>query len=232
MDSNKKKILKKQGFILIPNVLSKKTISKLRDLTRIHCYYSGIKKHDGVRQPHAFRYAPFTLDVFRSNDNLRDEITSIFGKSWSITGSKADPGIIPTFCQKLFYAIEHHLQSDTCVTVECSFLEIYNERVQDLLNPDGTNLKVREHPITGVFVEGLSYCSCSSYNDIEELLVQYDMNTTFDIEIESTIKSVLNDKKSFNKYINVISVDEIANGEILKIDIVEFENIIREYLNK
>ena len=84
MKLNKK--LEEQGFIKIQNVVSKETISKLRDLTKIHCTYSGIKKHDGVRQPHAFRYAPFTLHIFNSKDNLKKEIINIFGKKWSITG--------------------------------------------------------------------------------------------------------------------------------------------------
>ena len=94
------------------------------------------------------------------------------GKSWSITGSKENPGIIPQFCDKLFYFIEHHCPAGATYTVEASYLEIYNERVQDLLNPDGANLKVREHPITGVFVEGLSYCAVDCYEDVEELMDQ------------------------------------------------------------
>ena len=92
------------------------------------------------------------------------------GKSWSITGSHEQPGIIPLFCDKLFYFIEKHPLDDTEFSVQCSFLEIYNERVQDLLNPDGSNLKVREHPITGVFVEGLSYCAVDCYDDVEVLM--------------------------------------------------------------
>ena len=92
------------------------------------------------------------------------------GKSWSITGSHEQPGIIPLFCNKLFYFMQNHPIENTELSVECSFLEIYNERVQDLLNPDGTNLKVREHPITGVFVEGLSYCAVDCYDDVEVLM--------------------------------------------------------------
>ena len=92
------------------------------------------------------------------------------GKSWSITGSHEKPGIIPLFCDKLFYFIDYHRPENTSIAVECSFLEIYNERVQDLLNPDGTNLKVREHPITGVFVEGLSFAVADSYEDVEVLM--------------------------------------------------------------
>ena len=86
MTIESKKNLKDHGFTIIKNAVSKKTISKLRSLTKIHCHYSGIKKHDGVRQPHAFRYAPFVLDIFDINNNLKKDLTSIFGNQWSLTG--------------------------------------------------------------------------------------------------------------------------------------------------
>jgi hypothetical protein len=78
-------------------------------------------------------------------------------------------------------------------TVEVSYLEIYNERVRDLFNPDlkqadgrgggggggatsSTNkrasLRVRAHPQKGVYVENLSSLAVSSYEDIERLLVR------------------------------------------------------------
>ena len=49
-------------------------------------------------------------------------------------------------------------------------LEIYNEQVQDLLQPPNNRvrggLKVREHPLTGVFVEDLSKTTVGSYEEI------------------------------------------------------------------
>jgi hypothetical protein len=38
----------------------------------------------------------------------------------------------------------------------CSFLEIYNESIRDLLNPAASNLHIREALGRGCFVEGLS----------------------------------------------------------------------------
>ena len=40
-------------------------------------------------------------------------------------------------------------------TVACSYLEIYNESITDLLTAE-TGLPIREDPRTGPFVEGLS----------------------------------------------------------------------------
>lgn len=70
------------------------------------------------------------------------------------------------------------------------------------------------------------------HSDIEKLLLKYEMDIEYDLKVESTVRTILNDKKSFGEFINIIAVNEIGIGEILKIDISEFEDIIRRYLNK
>ena len=50
-------------------------------------------------------------------------------------------------------------------------MEIYNEKVRDLLNPASQgNLKVREHPVLGPYVEDLSKLMVTSYADINRLM--------------------------------------------------------------
>ena len=50
-------------------------------------------------------------------------------------------------------------------------MEIYCERVRDLLNPSNkNNLKVREHPLLGPYVEDLSKLAVQSYDDINNLI--------------------------------------------------------------
>lgn len=50
-------------------------------------------------------------------------------------------------------------------------MEIYCERVRDLLNPKNKgNLKVREHPLLGPYVEDLSKLAVTSYEDIHDLI--------------------------------------------------------------
>ncbi|XP_074046841.1 kinesin-like protein KIF1A isoform X5 [Macrotis lagotis] len=52
-----------------------------------------------------------------------------------------------------------------------SYMEIYCERVRDLLNPKNKgNLRVREHPLLGPYVEDLSKLAVTSYNDIQDLM--------------------------------------------------------------
>ena len=50
-------------------------------------------------------------------------------------------------------------------------MEIYCERVRDLLNPSAKgNLRVREHPLLGPYVEDLSKLAVSTFNDINDLM--------------------------------------------------------------
>jgi kinesin family protein 1 len=50
-------------------------------------------------------------------------------------------------------------------------MEIYCERVRDLLTPSTKgNLRVREHPLLGPYVEDLSKLAVSTYKDIYELM--------------------------------------------------------------
>jgi kinesin family member 1 len=68
---------------------------------------------------------------------------------------------------------QREMQSDKNVscTVEVSYLEIYNERVRDLLNPSTKgNLRVREHPSTGPYVEDLAKLVVRSFPEIENLM--------------------------------------------------------------
>jgi kinesin family protein 1 len=94
------------------------------------------------------------------------------GKSYSMMGYGSEAGVIPKICQDMFERIGS-LQEDKNLryTVEVSYLEIYNERVRDLLNPSTKgNLKVREHPSTGPYVEDLAKLVVSSFNEIEHLM--------------------------------------------------------------
>ena len=50
-------------------------------------------------------------------------------------------------------------------------MEIYCERVRDLLNPKNSkSLRVREHPLLGPYVEDLSKLAVMSYNDVNNLI--------------------------------------------------------------
>lgn len=59
-------------------------------------------------------------------------------------------------------------------------LEIYNEKVRDLLNPSNKKggLKVRQHPKKGFYAEGLKTVPVSAYTDIEQRMEEGTTNRT------------------------------------------------------
>jgi kinesin family protein 1 len=76
-------------------------------------------------------------------------------------------------CSRLFDDANERISKDPNlkITVEVSYIEIYNEKVRDLLNPKNKgNLRVREHPILGPYVEDLSKLVVKDFNDIEHLM--------------------------------------------------------------
>jgi len=93
------------------------------------------------------------------------------GKSYSMMGYGQEYGVIPKICKHMFDRIDAVQDKNLSCTVEVSYLEIYNERVRDLLNPATKgNLKVREHPSTGPYVEDLAKLAVRSFAEIENLM--------------------------------------------------------------
>ncbi|CAL8104011.1 unnamed protein product [Calicophoron daubneyi] len=103
------------------------------------------------------------------------------GKSFTMMGKPghdSEEGIIPRLCRDLFVRLDR-IKPDpekdggpqVQNMVEVSYIEIYCERVRDLLNPKSRgNLRVREHPILGPYVEDLSKCAVRSFKEVNELL--------------------------------------------------------------
>ncbi|KAG7477543.1 hypothetical protein MATL_G00070770 [Megalops atlanticus] len=95
------------------------------------------------------------------------------GKSYTMMGKQEEgqEGIIPQLCEELFEKINDNSQEDMSYSVEVSYMEIYCERVRDLLNPKNKgHLRVREHPLMGPYVEDLSKLAVTSYTDIADLM--------------------------------------------------------------
>uniref|UniRef100_A0A8D1V9Z2 Kinesin motor domain-containing protein n=1 Tax=Sus scrofa TaxID=9823 RepID=A0A8D1V9Z2_PIG len=95
---------------------------------------------------------------------------------------QGDSGLIPRICEGLFSGINETTRWDEAsFRTEVSYLEIYNERVRDLLRRKSSktfNLRVREHPKEGPYVEDLSKHLVQNYSDVEELMDAGNINRT------------------------------------------------------
>uniref|UniRef100_A0A087X6N6 Kinesin family member 13Bb n=1 Tax=Poecilia formosa TaxID=48698 RepID=A0A087X6N6_POEFO len=102
------------------------------------------------------------------------------GKSYTMMGSAEQPGLIPRLCSSLFSRTVQEAREGETFTVEVSYMEIYNEKVRDLLDPKGSRqaLRVREHKVFGPYVDGLSRLAVASYKDIESLMSEGNKSRT------------------------------------------------------
>jgi kinesin family protein 5 len=95
------------------------------------------------------------------------------GKSYTMMGSDIDDdvgkGVIPRIIEQIFASI---LASPSNIeyTVRVSYMEIYMERIRDLLMPQNDNLPVHEEKNRGVYVKGLLEVYVSSVEEVYEVL--------------------------------------------------------------
>ncbi|XP_028398515.1 kinesin-like protein KIF16B isoform X2 [Dendronephthya gigantea] len=100
------------------------------------------------------------------------------GKTYTMMGdSETDPGLIPRICQAMFSRMKANKDQGVSYRTEVSYLEIYKEHVRDLLRPPAKgmqqhNLKVREHPRDGIYVQDLTKHLVSDFESIHNLMVE------------------------------------------------------------
>ncbi|KAL0944352.1 kinesin heavy chain [Colletotrichum truncatum] len=95
------------------------------------------------------------------------------GKSYTMMGSSIDDevgrGVIPRIVEQIFASI---MSSPSTIeyTVRVSYMEIYMERIRDLLAPQNDNLPVHEEKNRGVYVKGLLEVYVSSVQEVFEVM--------------------------------------------------------------
>eukprot|EP00042_Codosiga_hollandica_P049734 m.582792 g.582792 ORF g.582792 m.582792 type:complete len:899 (+) comp57948_c0_seq2:83-2779(+) len=91
------------------------------------------------------------------------------GKTFTMDGSPSQPGLNRRALANLFTVCEER-KADWSYLIEISVLEIYNEKIRDLLSDDPKqNLEIR-HGKSGPYAEGLSQHRVSSQADVIELM--------------------------------------------------------------
>ena len=70
------------------------------------------------------------------------------GKTYTMLGSPETPGILPCAVRDIFNFTKNDSEHDYKIWI--SYMEIYNESINDLLVPGSGNLKVKDDPQQGV----------------------------------------------------------------------------------
>ena len=94
------------------------------------------------------------------------------GKTFTMKGYNNDMGLIPLSVQELFGKIQNI--SDRKFQVSVSYIEIYNESVNDLIEPQNKNLDIRESITQGIYINKLSDNKASSFNDVMNFMAKGD----------------------------------------------------------
>ncbi|GKT28009.1 Kinesin-like protein KIF13A [Aduncisulcus paluster] len=110
------------------------------------------------------------------------------GKSWSMTGNDEYPGVIPLVCREIFNIVANPPEDKAGykMSVKVKYLEIYNEKVKDLLSDDDKPIEVKlqyrdpSNPKSGtkVVVEPLTICDVHNYDEIKSKLDEGLTNRT------------------------------------------------------
>ncbi|XP_038053774.1 kinesin-like protein KIF22 [Patiria miniata] len=104
------------------------------------------------------------------------------GKTHTMLGTSERPGIIPRAVNDIFRMIDKQkrdpINADWTYSLSFSYLEIYQEKVYDLLEVKGQDLPIREDRDRTIFIPNLAERVISCLEDFHELFVPASKNRT------------------------------------------------------
>ena len=108
------------------------------------------------------------------------------GKTYTMLGNEANPGIMPLTLDDLFKKVNRY--KDREYKLKFWYLEIYNENIRDLLKfidkpntniiDDNEYLDLREDPIKGIMVSNITEVNVNNSNDMLKILKRGNRNRT------------------------------------------------------
>ncbi|XP_077359386.1 kinesin-like protein KIF22 isoform X2 [Festucalex cinctus] len=122
------------------------------------------------------------------------------GKTHTMLGSSELPGVIPRAVGEVFNLINGQNEDEGWdYTIGMSYLEIYNEKVLDLLSPNSQDLPIREDKDKNILIPGLTHTTISSFSDFERHFGPASLNRT-------TASTKLNQRSSRSHVVLLIKV--------------------------
>ena len=110
------------------------------------------------------------------------------GKTYTMLGDEGNPGIMPLTLKELFREVDKYKERE--YKMKFWYLEIYNENIRDLLkfidkpnsfiNEDNDFLDLREDPIKGITVSGITEVNVNNSNDMLKILKRGNRNRTIE----------------------------------------------------
>ena len=147
------------------------------------------------------------------------------GKTFTMMGIVDQPdlrGVIPNAFHHIFGFIKTEGESKKFL-VRCSFVEIYNEEVRDLLIAKSQKLDIREDKKKGVFIRDLTYITLQDTEDIQKCLDKGNKN-------RHVGQTSMNDQSSrshsiFTVYLEIEENGKIRSGKLNLVDLAGSERV-------
>ncbi|XP_058476535.1 kinesin-like protein KIF22 [Solea solea] len=122
------------------------------------------------------------------------------GKTHTMLGSSEQPGVIPRAVREVFKLVKAKDEGEGWeYSIGMSYLEIYNEKVLDLLSPGSQDLPIREDKDKNILIPGLTHTTISSFSDFDKHFIPASLNRT-------TASTKLNQRSSRSHAILLIKV--------------------------
>lgn len=141
------------------------------------------------------------------------------GKTYTMFGSQKSIGIVPRICSDIFDKIDAESFS-----IKCSFVEIYIEKIKDLLNVKTKDLKLKQNANGSVYIKNITEKSVINTEDILSVIQTGFKN-------RSTASTSLNDFSSRSHAIVSLYISQIKEdgteiqSKIHFIDLAGSENV-------
>ena len=152
------------------------------------------------------------------------------GKTFTMQGNKSNPGINIRALRHLF-KIKTQRVPDFEYKMTVSMIEIYNEKIKDLLVSSDitskTNYKIRQNPNKEMYIENLSKHIVNNEDDVFKLMEKGQKNRS----VKSTNSNTESSRSHMVLTINVVGINKIAQmtyvGKIHLIDLAGSERIAK-----
>ncbi|CAD8161308.1 unnamed protein product [Paramecium pentaurelia] len=166
------------------------------------------------------------------------------GKTFTMEGpdnpNERTKGLIPRVMTELFDVV-HSKSDDLIYIVKVSFLEIYNEKIMDLLDTNKTNLKIKEDRLRGIFVQNLTEIKVESPEEMKQVMLTGSNNRTIAatrmnerssrshslFQIQVSEKNIKTDSSKLSKlyFVDLAGSEKVAKTNVSGQQLEEAKNI-------
>eukprot|EP00419_Tripos_fusus_P054852 CAMPEP_0172805932 /NCGR_PEP_ID=MMETSP1075-20121228/6022_1 /TAXON_ID=2916 /ORGANISM="Ceratium fusus, Strain PA161109" /LENGTH=769 /DNA_ID=CAMNT_0013644645 /DNA_START=75 /DNA_END=2384 /DNA_ORIENTATION=- len=148
------------------------------------------------------------------------------GKSYSMVGWGNNKGIVPITCENIFGRIQENNNSEKRFEVVVSVVEIYMEKVHDLLvDPDKRKeggLDIRESKMLGVYIDGVKKRAVDSYAAIDQTIEEATQNRT----VASTLMNATSSRAHTVLTIEFKQIETVVgSNEAVKISMINLVDL-------